>query len=450
MFLLRWMLFTLDLDLALLPLISCWYHIWSNEIRISSRWRQRCRCRRILRRWKKWIFSILFLRIVSGRWFVCSSVLDICWSSFVNELWIVVVEKKLFANLSIINVWRKRINLLVPLLTKNIRRILLEHLVEDLWFMVYCCRLSGGSTCSFSVEMIKPLQNSSSLISSRKNSIYHPFKQLGEWSSIGSLIQFVSLLFSFLHLHISSLFFLDRSIDLCRCDDLFTCSLRLEWSLGVGSVLGIGLVHLCLVHWSFESSLIHSRRIDGSRLLSDISSLLRIHQSTFECQSVSSRIISLCRITRSDGFSKTWRSTTFSFSFSFIFLFDLSGMILDRNHHYFPILLIICVLLAIILYIGASVVCAIHQRKLNEKKKIKDQTLYNASEEEIQIQNYLNKEWTHFAPFFIVFSNTFIPHNYSKVERTSRCSRVREGNPIHWSPHGNKSLRAERDEHLSN
>ena len=188
------------------------------------------------------------------------------------------------------------------------------------------------------------------------------------------------------------MFFLDRSIDLRRCDDLFTCSLRIEWFMGVGSSFSIGLADLCLGHWSFKSSLIRSRRIDGSRLFSDISSFLWIHQSTFECQSISSRIISLCRITRSHGFSKTWRSTTFSFSSLFNLFCVLLGIILDWNYQYFPILLIICVLLAIIFYVCASVVCAIHQRKLNEKKKIKDQTHYNASEEEIKIQNYLNEE----------------------------------------------------------
>jgi hypothetical protein len=79
----------------------------------------------------------------------------------------------------------------------------------------------------------------------------------------------------------------------------------------------------------------------------------------------------------------------------FFFLkYLLKGKILDGGRlNYFPALLIICVIFSTILFIVASIISSIHQRKLNSKKisnpTIDNEQVLHKSEEEQQIESYL-------------------------------------------------------------
>jgi len=68
----------------------------------------------------------------------------------------------------------------------------------------------------------------------------------------------------------------------------------------------------------------------------------------------------------------------------------LGGIVLDNNRKHFPTLLITCVICATILFIIALIISSIHKKKSKSIKSPDNKHISNISQEEQQIENYLN------------------------------------------------------------
>ena len=119
----------------------------------------------------------------------------------------------------------------------------------------------------------------------------------------------------------SSLFVsVDRSIDLCCAHTFHSRSSGSGGSLVFRSTPCRALVHRHLVHRFDRSQCVRSGRIHWSDLLSHISSLFRIHQSTLDRHSVAFGSSSRCRSSRIDVIPEAGRSVVFRLHRSSIFL----------------------------------------------------------------------------------------------------------------------------------